>query len=162
MDRMYVPRKYTEGQNSKNYDVAFVILDQNLGLHLGYFGIMYTDVSFERLLTTAGYPGDKNVDSVWTMSKQTTVDVNNERLNHALDTAKGQSGSPIYGLFKPRSINNNEEDLEVCTSLWAFIRRGFWVKTVSMRLLREVKKILLFVLPEKFLDIPDSFAKKML
>jgi glutamyl endopeptidase len=89
--------------NKKNitHDYGAIILPSNCryGDRVGYFG--YANLSFFSLLglkvNLAGYPGDKPTGTIWFDARQITL-VLARRLVYNIDTAGGQSGSPVWRL----------------------------------------------------------------
>lgn len=83
-----------------NFDIGYVTLDRDIGDFTGWMGWGYNNDNnyFQnRLLNTAGYPGDltpQNYDMYWTSGNIQTVNANN--LQSQIDTFPGQSGSPLW------------------------------------------------------------------
>ena len=83
---------------SPEYDYGAVILPNNtLGNRVGWFG--FTSLSSSSLnnllVNNSGYPGDKPFGTQWFNAGRITR-VTNRRLYYMLDTAGGQSGSPVW------------------------------------------------------------------
>lgn len=79
-------------------DWGVVKLEKPLGKNSGWFGLRSTEGNISGTkVTLRGYPGDKWLGfQMWTMDGQILESTSN-RLCYTIDTAGGQSGSPIYG-----------------------------------------------------------------
>lgn len=82
-----------------NYDFAIIVLPQHkaLGNEVGWFGFCHygNKKSYEnKLVRSAGYPGDKGGNSLYT-DYHTCTNENNLKLAYKIDTMPGQSGSPV-------------------------------------------------------------------
>lgn len=83
-----------------NFDIGYVTLDRDIGDFTGWMGWGYNNDNnyFQnRLMNTAGYPGDltpDDYDMYWTSGTIQTVNANN--LQTQIDTFPGQSGSPLW------------------------------------------------------------------
>ncbi len=93
---------------SNNDDMAIITLDRNIGNFTGWFGYKFnnSDSYFQNLtVNTAGYPSDLANSWFW-IDRVADVDlysvagpiieVNQETLRYELDSAAGQSGSPVW------------------------------------------------------------------
>lgn len=83
---------------SPEYDYGAIILPNNtLGNRVGWFGFTsLSNSSLNNLLVNnSGYPGDKPFGTQWFNAGRITR-VTNRRLYYMLDTAGGQSGSPVW------------------------------------------------------------------
>ncbi len=94
--RIYVHNKWVE-HGDRNYDLALLVIDKSLGLKIGWSGLMYLpdEKIKKKEISITGYPGDKGFKQMWHM-KHTVLDVEDERYFYEIDTAGGQSGSPIW------------------------------------------------------------------
>lgn len=84
-----------------DYDYGAIILpNNNLGNATGWFG--FASYSFFTLLgmgvNTAGYPGDKAYGTMW-FDYGHIYWVGSRRIQYDMDTAGGQSGSPVWRLI---------------------------------------------------------------
>lgn len=85
----------------KSHDYGCIILPANCdyGRQLGYFG--YANLSFFSLLglkvNLSGYPGDKPTGTQWWHARKIKL-VASRRLVYNIDSAGGQSGSPVWRL----------------------------------------------------------------
>lgn len=78
------------------YDWGIVKLNRPLGEWTGWFGLRWQTASYNGSWTTLrGYPGDKGVGEMWTMSGR-VEDSRSNQLCYSIDTMGGQSGSPVY------------------------------------------------------------------
>jgi V8-like Glu-specific endopeptidase len=80
------------------YDYAVITLDRPFPASVGYWKAIRVE-SARRLpklrLNTAGYPGDKGGQHMyWAYDR--VVSVRDRRLEYLMDTAGGQSGSPVW------------------------------------------------------------------
>ena len=82
---------------SREHDIGAIWLKEPLGDAVGWFGVgAYDDDALHNLvINNAGYPGDKPMGTQWfnagrVMGRDATT------LSYGLDTAEGQSGSPIF------------------------------------------------------------------
>jgi glutamyl endopeptidase len=94
--------EWSEGANP-NHDYGAIILDAPLDPIAVPFGFgVYTDA--ELLAVTAnisGYPDDKTSGTQWFHSKK-LANVNASKVFYAVDTAGGQSGSPVWRIINRR------------------------------------------------------------
>lgn len=88
-------------KRKRSHDYGAVILPRNCdyGNRLGYFG--YANLGFSSLMglkgNLAGYPGDKPAGTQWFHARRIKL-VTARRLVYNIDTAGGQSGSPVWRL----------------------------------------------------------------
>lgn len=81
-----------------NYDYGAIILPNNdLGNKVGWFGFaVLSDATLNNLLVNnAGYPGDKPYGTKWYNAGRITK-VTPRKFYYMIDTAGGQSGSPVW------------------------------------------------------------------
>lgn len=84
---------------SSNYDYAAIVLPSNrkLGNTVGWMGL--ANLSFFSLLglrvNNSGYPGDKGGSTQW-WNANNILAVTSRRVYYRIDTAGGQSGSPVW------------------------------------------------------------------
>ncbi len=89
------------GSGNPSYDYGAIQTKATTGTTVGYFGYAWqASNSFPGTYTVRGYPGDKPTATMWTMNGAITK-VNTFRQWYSIDTAGGQSGSPLY-----KTINN--------------------------------------------------------
>lgn len=82
--------------NSYNYDYGSIKLNCTVGDYTGWFGYYWNDASrVNNWMYVTGYPGDKSWGTMWGMGGYIHTE-NSRRLYYSLDTAPGQSGSPLY------------------------------------------------------------------
>ncbi|MBF8807510.1 MAG: trypsin-like peptidase domain-containing protein [Enterococcus lacertideformus] len=98
---VHIPQSYIE-KPSVDTDIAVITVDTLDGKSIGdivpilpYKLTNTVEVGTD--LVTAGYPGDKPWGTMWT-SKGNSLDQTKTRIYYNMDTAGGQSGSPIYNL----------------------------------------------------------------
>ncbi len=84
---------WTQKRNS-DYDHGAIILPDNTLYNRlrGYFG--YKQLNTSTMLNNTGYPGDKPGTQWYNAGR--VKNVTNFKLEYMLDTAAGQSGSPVY------------------------------------------------------------------
>jgi V8-like Glu-specific endopeptidase len=96
------PDEWSEDGNA-NHDYGAILLDTPLGDAVGAFGFgVYTDA--ELLAVTAnvsGYPDDKTSGTQWFHSRKLAT-VNALKVFYEVDTAGGQSGSPVWRIINRR------------------------------------------------------------
>lgn len=96
------PTEWSDAGNA-NHDYGAVILDTPLGDSVGAFGFgVYTDAQL--LAVTAnisGYPDDKTSGTQWFHSRK-LANVSSQKVFYAVDTAGGQSGSPVWRIINRR------------------------------------------------------------
>ena len=85
------------GQVEDDYACIILPEEQRLGDLTGWFGFAaLTDNELDRLLVNnAGYPGDKDMGTQW-FNGGRIHKVRSKRLEYMIDTAPGQSGSPVW------------------------------------------------------------------
>jgi V8-like Glu-specific endopeptidase len=98
--KMTTYRKWTDDRDAR-FDIAVVALDRSIGRQTGWMGRMARargNGVYTGTLNTAGYPGDKPGT---TMYFDADAGVSATRHNHfyRMDTAGGQSGSPVWAYF---------------------------------------------------------------
>lgn len=84
------------------YDYAVIKTVANTGSTVGWFGWRWqSSNTFSGNYTVRGYPGDKTFGTMWTMSDTVTTrnNLSPRKLWYTIDTAGGQSGSPLYGNY---------------------------------------------------------------
>lgn len=84
---------------SRNYDYGVIQLSKNdrISPNIGAFGFGQFSDSFllNKRLNTAGYPGDKPSGTMWFNGRKATS-VTDRVITYDIDTAGGQSGSPVW------------------------------------------------------------------
>jgi glutamyl endopeptidase len=94
----YVSSRWIESGNKPKFDYGAITIGSDLSDTVGYFGFARNDNSnwfIDRVVKIWGYPGDKQYGTQWRM-KGTVKKLNQSRLFYAIDTAGGQSGSPVF------------------------------------------------------------------
>jgi glutamyl endopeptidase len=89
-----------KNQGRDDFDYAAIKLDCNVGNQTGFFGYRRNVVQ-NNVVRVQGYPGDKPFGTQWQMGGRVTV-LDPRRVFYDLDTAPGQSGSPVW-----RNVNEN-------------------------------------------------------
>jgi glutamyl endopeptidase len=92
---LWTNTSWTNGGGS-TVDYGAIKLNCTVGTQTGWFGYFWQSASLVgKPATVTGYPGDKTFATMWKMSgsigRNTTKTV-----SYAIDTAGGQSGSPVY------------------------------------------------------------------
>jgi len=89
---------WTSSRNRK-YDYGCIVLPKNCayGKRLGYFGFgCYSNSTLKKLVVNlSGYPGDKPAGTQWWHARRIKA-VTSRTLVYNIDTAGGQSGSPVW------------------------------------------------------------------
>jgi glutamyl endopeptidase len=82
-------------QGNSDFDHGAVILPDNTLFNRigGYFG--YSELSGSTILNNSGYPGDKPSGTQW-FNAGGISSVTDYKLEYMIDTAGGQSGSPVF------------------------------------------------------------------
>lgn len=85
------------------YDYGAIQTTSSLGTTVGWFGLRWqSSNTFSGSYTVRGYPGDKPYRTMWTMSGSVYGFQYNSayrKLWYKMDTAGGQSGSPVYHVY---------------------------------------------------------------
>lgn len=81
----------------QNFDYGCIILPNNLGNNVGWFGFgAYSDSDLRASVgNISGYPGDKPSGTQWYHARRITS-VNSRKVFYDIDTFGGQSGSAVY------------------------------------------------------------------
>jgi len=83
-------------KESADEDWAVVKLDSRIGLETGWFGKGWSPGSLNgKEVAISGYPSEKPYGEVWSAKGEVTASLTT-RIKYSMDTAKGESGSPIY------------------------------------------------------------------
>lgn len=90
-------------QNNTDFDHGAIILPDNTLFNRigGYFG--YSELNVSTLLNNSGYPGDKPSGTQWYNAGGVTK-VTDYKIEYMIDTAGGQSGSPVFITSPSRSV----------------------------------------------------------
>jgi glutamyl endopeptidase len=90
-------------QNNSDFDHGAIILPDNSLFNRigGYFG--YSELNVSTLLNNSGYPGDKPSGTQWFNAGGATR-VSDYKMEYMIDTAGGQSGSPVFITSPSRSV----------------------------------------------------------
>jgi glutamyl endopeptidase len=89
------------GNQDSDWDMGMLILGTDAGNQAGWFGVVTfgSDSSLQNAqVNVTGYPGDKGGRQMWTMADVVTR-LTPERFFYKIDTAGGQSGSGVWGVF---------------------------------------------------------------
>ncbi len=79
-----------------NYDYGAIQTNTYKGNTVGWFGFFWQSSNvFSGVYNVRGYPGDKPAGTLWTMAGYVSP-VWTRKLFYRMDTAGGQSGSPLY------------------------------------------------------------------
>ncbi|MGN0317664.1 MAG: trypsin-like serine peptidase [Lachnospira sp.] len=95
VDQSYIQKEYYTSTDT-NYDWGLCILGSDIGLQLGYLGLVTnssTNSISSNNIRIIGYPGDKNGDMYSSLG--TVSNVTQYRITHNADTTGGSSGSPV-------------------------------------------------------------------
>lgn len=88
-------------KGDRNYDYGAIVLpnDCRFGDRVGWFGYAnYSDATLSGLkVNLSGYPGDKGGATQWWHARRLT-NLSSRMLRYNIDTAGGQSGSPVWRL----------------------------------------------------------------
>jgi len=89
---------WTKDKN-RNNDYGAILLNTKIGNTVGYFGYAVRNDSFimSKTLNLSGYPGDKGGSTQWHHAR-TPKSVSTRVITYVIDTAGGQSGSPVWYL----------------------------------------------------------------
>lgn len=95
--------QWTEDQNN-DYDYALVTLDRDIGLQSGYMGLQsLTNAAIDGLqIALDGYPADIQSGTVPVRSTDRIRNYDGTMLYYDADTAGGQSGAGVHGLYEYR------------------------------------------------------------
>ena len=87
---------WTQNRN-RNYDYGAIILPQSIGRRTGAFGygVLPGSHILGSRLNIAGYPGDKPTGTMWYHGMKGKA-VSSRTITYDIDTAGGQSGSPVW------------------------------------------------------------------
>ncbi|UUX94463.1 serine protease [Aquabacterium sp. J223] len=113
---------------SRDHDYGVVWLKEPIGQRVGWFGTaVYDDAALQRLvINNAGYPGDKRIGTQW-FNAGRVLGTGARTLEYGLDTAEGQSGSPIFHL--------DARDQRIVVAIHAY---GLCPKNFGIRITPEV------------------------
>lgn len=94
--KVFFPEAYKTDHGVPN-DYACLLLDEDVGDEVGYFGMMGPSDNLLRnsILQLSGYPGDKGGMQLW-HHYSAPSDFNETTLMYKADTYGGNSGGPIY------------------------------------------------------------------
>jgi len=84
---------WIDSQND-NYDMAFVLLDSNIGNTVGWMGYE-TGSNNNKTRNMSGYPGDKPTGTQWFDHDPVTSETTHQ-MKYLIDSFSGQSGSPVW------------------------------------------------------------------
>jgi glutamyl endopeptidase len=98
--RLFSVVGWTDSANEA-FDYGAIKLKCNIGNTTGWFGFFWTTADLTGSpATVTGYPGDKPFGTNWTHSLSIAVN-GNDQLFYLIDTAPGQSGSPVWKQEQP-------------------------------------------------------------
>jgi glutamyl endopeptidase len=86
---------WTQNGNS-NYDIALITLDREIGNTTGWFNYAAAASVDQIRSTITGYPADRSQGLVEYTHTDQIKSSTQTRLSYPIDTAGGQSGSPVY------------------------------------------------------------------
>ena len=117
---------------SQEYDYGAIRLNCSVGDTTGWFGYFHQAASHNgQQAIVTGYPGDKGGHTMWTMSGVIGTTLA-RRLRYTIDTAGGQSGSPVW-------TNNNANCQGPCArAIHAYGVGGADVDNSGTRIIQEV------------------------
>ncbi|WP_194848288.1 trypsin-like serine peptidase [Candidatus Neptunochlamydia vexilliferae] len=94
--KAYTFNNYTNNKE-RAYDIALLLLDRSVGKYTGWGGLCSApDDSLKgATFNITGYPGDKGLDQMWSMSHK-IKSIEKEIFEYEIDTNRGQSGSAIW------------------------------------------------------------------
>jgi len=87
--------------NDRAYDMGMLILQSDLGIQTGWFGIITIPIDGELIrkrVNVTGYPGDKGGQQLWTHA-DAIKSLTAENAYYDIDTMGGQSGSGVWSTF---------------------------------------------------------------
>jgi len=112
--RYFIPSGWRSGNT--NYDYGAIELSEPIGNTVGYFGYSYTTSSLVgTTVTISGYPGDKTTGTQWQHSGPIAIS-ETYKLQYAMDTYGGQSGSPVFEQSSSRTNCSGPCSLAVHTN----------------------------------------------
>jgi glutamyl endopeptidase len=116
----------------QDYDYGAIKLNCDVGDTTGWFGYFHQAASHDgQQAIIAGYPGDMGGDTMWTMTGTIGATLP-RRLRYTIDTAGGQSGSPVW-------TNNNPNCAGPCArAIHAYGVGGSDVDNSGTRIIQEV------------------------
>lgn len=93
----------------ENFDYGAIILNTDLGNTVGWFGyqVLNDGDLTASTVNIAGYPGDKPAGTMWFQANK-VASVGPRKVYYDIDTAGGQSGSPVW-----RLVNGNRYGVAV-------------------------------------------------
>ena len=113
--RFFYPEEFAN-EPGKKEDFALLILDENIGDKIGYFGMnVLSEAEIKaKVVNITGYPQDKIEEKdefyeMWGMSGK-VEEVDKEHISYKIATYRGQSGSSVY--YKEEDENKNENENE--------------------------------------------------
>jgi glutamyl endopeptidase len=114
------------------YDLGVIRLKEPVGERVGWFGAaVYDDSEIRELLVnTAGYPGDKLMGTQW-FNAGRVLGADASTLSYGLDTAEGQSGSPIFHF--------DQQERRIVVAIHAY---GLCPKNFGIRITPEIFDVL--------------------
>eukprot|EP00123_Amoebidium_parasiticum_P011233 comp20596_c1_seq1/m.26537 comp20596_c1_seq1/g.26537 ORF comp20596_c1_seq1/g.26537 comp20596_c1_seq1/m.26537 type:complete len:451 (-) comp20596_c1_seq1:230-1582(-) len=87
-------------------DIAMIELNPRYPPNVGYFGFGNYGLQVNMGISTAGFPGDKMDQGMYTMSCRVLGFLPVNTITHSCDIFRGQSGSPLYLTFPNQPIAN--------------------------------------------------------
>ena len=94
---LYAPQEWIDNEDDR-FDYGAIKLDSALGMTTGWlgYGVKLDEKLVKVNVRIFGYPADKPFATMWG-TKRKIKGVAPEKLFYKIDTAGGQSGSPVYG-----------------------------------------------------------------
>ncbi|WP_157270719.1 trypsin-like serine peptidase [Azohydromonas aeria] len=107
----------------REFDLGVIWLKEPVGERIGWFGTaVYDDRKLRELaINNAGYPGDKLMGTQW-FNAGRLIEVNAKTLSYGLDTAEGQSGSPIF------HFNNQNQRVVIAIHAYGMCPKNFGIR----------------------------------
>jgi V8-like Glu-specific endopeptidase len=106
--RGYLTLRHADGRSPRDFDYGIVRLDRSVPRVRRFMTVRAPStedlerIRRAKLVTIAGYPGDRPVGTMWRHTERLTA-VTPHRLFYTVDTCPGHSGSPIW--FRSRQAN---------------------------------------------------------
>jgi glutamyl endopeptidase len=128
---LYTVNGWANG-GQQDFDYGAIKLNCSVGNQTGWFGYFHQAGTHNgQPATVTGYPGDKGGDTMWTMSG-TIAGTLARRLTYTIDTAGGQSGSPVW------TTNNANCNGPCARAIHAYGVGGSDTQNSGTRIIQEV------------------------
>lgn len=117
--RLCIPKEYLYDKDFDEFDIALIVLDQPVDATVGALGCLFSsDISlYKQALNITGYPADMKGQTLWTMASAIEsqagriVEAQGNKIYYQIDTAPGQSGSPVWSFFNLTHRGQNSKNL---------------------------------------------------